>query len=286
VSVGKDLVLGAKLIYRDLGRVVEDSITLEGGYMGNPGHGHLKEAIDITWVRALPVPPPRRTFRGVELTATKRMADNWQMIASYLWSKLEGNYDGAFTPDWSGWPNWSPAWDFAELTVHNDGYLSNDHRHQAKVAATYAFPFGLTAGASARYVSGTPVSALGVFAWYGNAVYLSQRGAWARTDPVYEVDLHLGYPIKLGGAQLSILLDVFNLLDRQGETGRDQRYNLAWNLDVLDYSTGKPLPAIAPGTPCTSVVPAGAAFTCNAGFNTANSWQASRSVRLGVRVTF
>jgi hypothetical protein len=286
LSVARDLVLGAKLIYRDLGRVVEDSITLDGGYMGNPGHGHLAEAIDITWVRALPVPPPKRRFRGVELTATKRFSSNWQMIVSYLWSKLEGNYDGAFTPDWLGTPNWSPAWDFVELTVHNDGYLSNDHRHQAKVAATYIFPFGLTAGASAHYSSGAPVSALGVFAWYGNAVYLSQRGAWARTDPVYEVDLHLGYPITLGGAQVSLLLDVFHLLDRQGEIGRDQRYNLDWNIDVLDYATGEPLPAIAPGTPCTSVVPPESAFTCNAGFNTANAWQEPRSVRLGVRVTF
>ena len=287
IAATPSLVLGAKLVYRTLDRIVEDSATADGYYMGNPGYGLLKTALDLqTESLMLPLPPPRRTFTGVELTAVKRLTGNWRMIASYLWSKLEGNYDGSYYPDYDQqMPNLSAAYDYGELAVHNNGYLSNDRRHQAKLSASYRFPFGLGTGVSAYYRSGTPVSALG-WSYYGPILYLSQRGAWGRTDDQYEMDLHLGYPVKVGGAQVTFLLDVFNLLDRQSETGRDQRYNLDWTVDVIDYSTGAELPAIAPGTPCASVVPAEWAYSCNGGFNTTNAWQDPRSIRLGVRVTF
>jgi outer membrane receptor protein involved in Fe transport len=288
VTAARDLVLGAKLIYRNLGRVVEDSVTADGYYIGNPGYGLLKSAVDLSWSWLLPVPQPKRTFKGVELTAIKRMSNNWQMIASYLWSKLEGNYDGNYLGDYNqSTPNLSEAYDYAELTIHNDGYLANDHRHQVKVAGAYSFPFGLTVGASAYYRTGAPLSALVPVYGYGYATYLSQRGAWGRTEAEYEADLHLGYPIKIGGAEVNLLLDVFHLLDRQGETGRNQNYTyIDQPLSVFDYSTGKPLPPIAPGTPCTSLVPPELAYSCNPGFNKSNAWQDPRSVRLGVRITF
>ena len=42
------------------------------------------------------------------------------------------------------------------------------------------------------------------------------------------MDLHVGYPVKIGGTmKANILLDVFNLFNRQGATMLDQRYNLA-----------------------------------------------------------
>jgi outer membrane receptor protein involved in Fe transport len=290
MTTARDLVLGAKLIYRSLDRVVEDSMAPDGYYIGNPGYGLLQTALDMSYSWVLPVPRPRRTFKGVELTARKRLSHNWQMMASYLWSKLEGSYDGNYYADYGTgqlMPNISAAYDYAEFAVHNSGYLSNDHRHQAKVSATYSFPFGLVAGASAYYRSGRPLSAIGYTYAYGSLLYLSERGAWGRTDPEYEIDLHVGYPIKVGGIEANVLLDVFNLLNRQGETGRDQRYNyIDQTIDVIDYSTGKVLPPIAPGTPCTSVVPPEYAYSCNPGFNTANAWQDPRSVRLGVRLTF
>jgi hypothetical protein len=281
------LALGAKLVYRNLSRIVEDSAGPDGFYMGNPGYGLLQTAPDLlTYSWFLPVPPPKRTFKGIELTAVRRLADNWQLIASYLWSKLEGNYDGSYYPDYNqAMPNTSAAYDYADFSVHNDGYLSNDRRNQAKVSASYVFPFGLTTGVLAYYRSGTPVSALGS-SWYGNILYLSQRGTWGRTDDEYEMNLHLSYPFKLGGTELTVLLDVFNLLDRQGETGRDQAYNLDWTLFVIDPDTGEEVPPIAPGTPCASAVPPEHAYSCNAGFNTANSWQDPRAVRVGLRLTF
>jgi Carboxypeptidase regulatory-like domain/TonB dependent receptor-like, beta-barrel len=289
VEVASDVVIGAKAIYRSLGRAIEDGLTITGDYaIGNPGRGLMRTSLDETYTFAYPTPQARRFFRGLELTARKRFSHNWQGLASYLYSKLEGNYEGNFQGS-NGQldPNLASAYDYAEFQIHNRGYLSNDRRHQFKVGATYAFPFGLSVGGAAFYLSGAPVTAMGTDRNYGAREYfLSKRGAWDRTNPLYEVDLHLGYPLKVAGVEVNLLLDVFNLLNRQGEIGRDNRYDLDQVLDVIDYGSGAILPAIPPGTACTSLVPQQEAIYCNPAFNTANFWQDPRSIRLGARVTF
>ncbi len=39
---------------------------------------------------------PRRYDRALQLTAQKRFSNSLQFIASHVYSKLEGNYDGVF----------------------------------------------------------------------------------------------------------------------------------------------------------------------------------------------
>ena len=288
LQVSPNLVLGVRAIRRDLHDVIEDSLTPHGYIIGNPGRGQLATILDESGTWPFAAPPPKRRFVGLELTAQKRFADHWQLIGSYLWSRLEGNYDGMYQASTGQlMPNVASAYDYAEFQINNDGYLFNDRRHQAKVAASYTFPFGLDVGGAAFYRSGVPVTAMGWNNRYGTAeYYLSRRGEWDRTDSEFEGSLHLGYPIRLGGMSINILADVFNVLDRQGETSRDQRYTVYQALDVIDYDTGQALPAIANGTPCTDLVPAAMAVYCNPGFNKASAWQSPRSVRIGVRLTF
>jgi hypothetical protein len=288
LAVSRDLVVGAKVLHRDLGRVIEDSGSPDGYYIGNPGYGALSSVIDETEEWTFVADKPRRRFRGVELAATKRFSNDWQLMASYLWSKLEGSYDGLVQIQTGQIdPNVNSAFDYAEFQIHNDGYLANDRSHQLKLAGSYTFPFGLDVGGSAFLRSGTPITAMGWDDYYGNAeYYLSQRGQWDRGAWEYEASLHLGYPIKLGGVEINLLADVFNLLNRQGETARDQDYTLAQVLDVIDYANGTALPPIANGTPCTALVTGNNAIYCNPGFDKASAWQDPRSVRLGVRLTF
>jgi hypothetical protein len=201
-------------------------------------------------------------------------------MASYLYSKLEGNYDGTFQASTGQLdPNLNSAFDYADFQVNNTGYLSNDRRHQFKIDGYYTFDFGLDLGVSAYYRTGTPITAMGYSAAYQNwEYYLSERGAFGRTDDEYEMDLHLGYPIKFGSVELNLLFDVFNLLDNQGETSRNMRYTLDEDYEVIDWNTGESLPPITPGEaerPPT-----------NPAFNTSNAWQDPRSIRLGVRLTF
>jgi outer membrane receptor protein involved in Fe transport len=281
-EVVKDWVVGGKYINRNLPRVIEDALAADGSYyLGNPGSGLLSEMYDETYTYLYPAPKPSRKFWGVELVAKKRFSNNWQMTASYLYSKLEGNYDGTFQASTGQLdPNLNSAFDYAEFTVKNDGLLSFDRTHMFKLNASYQFNFGLSLGASAYYNTGTPLTAYGYDVNYRNwEYYLSKRGAYGRTDTEYEMDLHLGYPIRLGGMDLNILLDVFNLIDRQGETSRDQRFNLDQTIDVIDYGTGEFRELQPGGTVCEG-------SGCNPNFNKSNIFQDPRSIRLGVRLTF
>jgi hypothetical protein len=105
------------------------------------------------------------------LDVTKRFSTNWQAIASYLWSKLEGNYDGEVAPftNVGPDPNISAAYDYYDFftdgqnrdEITNRGPLSNDRRHQFKVSGVYVTPFRLSVGLTAYYRTGTPVTRYG-----------------------------------------------------------------------------------------------------------------------------
>jgi outer membrane receptor protein involved in Fe transport len=286
-EVATDWVVGGKYIYRNLARVIEDALTKTGGYfIGNPSQGIQDVDFDMNGAGPYAVPRAKRTFKGFEIDVRKRFSNNWQFMASYLYSKLEGSYDGTFQASTGQLdPNINSAYDYAEFQVNNNGYLSNDRRHQVKLDGSYTAPFGLTVGLSTYWRSGTPVTAYGYSAAYQNwEFYLSERGAFGRTNNEYEADVHLGYPLKLAkGINLNLLVDVFNVLNRQGETGRNERYDLGEDYEVINYaadgtSKGTFVAPIKPGDPKTPPT--------NPAFNTTNTWQAPRSIRLGVRLSF
>src|SRR4029079_2991544 len=95
-----DLSLGVKAIYRNYGEVIEDFLCQDDGTycIGNPGRGIMRRVFTLDYAQTFPAPEPKRIFKGVELTATKRFSRNWQGLASYLYSKLEGNFDGLYSP--------------------------------------------------------------------------------------------------------------------------------------------------------------------------------------------
>jgi len=99
-EVVPDVAVGVKGIYRKYGRVVEDFLCASDGTycIGNPGEGIMKQIFTLDYSQTFAAPKPRRTFKGVQIDATKRFSNNWQGMASYLWSKLDGNFDGEYAP--------------------------------------------------------------------------------------------------------------------------------------------------------------------------------------------
>ena len=232
-----------------------------------------------------PLPVPTREFVGYEFTLQKRFSNNFQFITSFLFSDLTGNYDGLFQASTGQLdPNLNSAYDYADFAVNNDGNLSNDLRYQWKFDGVYRFDFGLSTGISAYYRDGVPITAMGYSVDYNNwEFYLSERGqSFGRVDAQWEADLHFGYPVKLGsGLELNLLVDIFNVFNRQGETLRDQQYTTANDgetYNVLDWDTNEDLPPITADS--TDRPPT------NAGWNTASVWQNPTTVRLGVRLSF
>jgi outer membrane receptor protein involved in Fe transport len=225
----QDLAVGAKYVYRTLGRVVEDGGALNadgdleyfifnpGTDFVNPANGQLLINEDV----------PKRYYKGVILTAQKRFNNKLQFIASYTWSKLEGNYDGVFQTSTTQLdPNINSAFDYPEFFVNTYGYLSNDRRHVVKVDGSYITPFRLTVGLSAFYYDGTPLNQYGFNNAYRNyELYLVRRGSVGRTPDIYDADLHLGYSIPVGPVSISLGADVFNVLNQQRVLAQDQRFD-------------------------------------------------------------
>ncbi|MBV9497705.1 MAG: hypothetical protein JOZ54_25950, partial [Acidobacteria bacterium] len=244
------LAVGVKGIYRSYGEVIEDfQCDFDGTYcIGNPGKGLMSTIIGLDNVSTFPAPRPKRTFKGVQLDATKRFANHWQGIASYLYSRLEGNFDGEYAPftNVGADPNISAAYDYFDFftdgmnlsRITNKGPLSNDRRHQFKVSGLYETPWRLQIGASAYWRSGTPRTRYGYSDAYGRyEFFLTERGAEGRMPATYEADVHLGYPIAVGGKfQVNVLLDVFNVLNAQRPILLDQR----WDFQESDNAKSTP----------------------------------------------
>jgi hypothetical protein len=245
-----NVAVGVKGIYRNYGRVIEDFLCADDGTycIGNPGQGIMKQIFTLDYSHTVTAPKPKRTFKGIQLDATKRYSDNWQAMVSYLYSKLDGNYDGEYAPftNVGPDPNISAAYDYYDFftngsdlnTITNKGPLSNDRRQQFKVSGVYNTPFKLSIGLSAYYRSGTPLTRYGYSDAYGRyEFFLTTRGAEGRSPSNYDADVHLGYPIPAGRIQANVLLDIFNLLNAQRPVLVDER----WGFQESDNASPTPV---------------------------------------------
>lgn len=233
-----NFAIGVKGTYRKLAGVIEDMlIGTTGEYLiANPGSGIGSEA-GFYEGGTVTTPKPTRTYKGFEVHATKHYSNHTQFFASYVWSRMEGNYDGTFQNSTGQLdPNINSAFDYADFIINNKGLLSSDRTHQLKFYGSYTFDAGmvngLTLGLAAHYYSGTPLTAFGYSGAYSNwEYYLTPRGALGRNPADYEADFHASYPIPLGKSRVELIADVFNALNLQRKTALDNRYNLASNYD-------------------------------------------------------
>jgi hypothetical protein len=304
-ELAPNLAVGVKGTYRDLGRVIEDMLLdpATGDYqIANPGSGIGSTTGYLATGEQVPTPKAKRTFTGVELHAQKRFSNNYQFYASYLWSELKGNYDGLFQASTGQLdPNINSAYDYADFAVNANGLLSNDRTHQLKFTGSYTVPNGfakgLDLGLITYWYSGTPLTAFGYASSYRNyEYYLSPRGTLGRGPSEYEADLHFGYPISFGGSRLNVLLDVFNVLDRQAIRTLDQRYNLSSQATVANPCPGIPNSLCNGDGGITNIAgttqPAGSitnprATATNPSFLTrGTSFTGQRSIRVGARFSF
>ncbi|MFA6957379.1 MAG: TonB-dependent receptor [Thermoanaerobaculia bacterium] len=264
-EVAPSVGVGIKGIYRDYGRVLEDFLCADDGTycIGNPGEGIMTQVFTLDYSQQFDAPDPKRVYKGVQLDVTKRMTTNWQGIASYIYSKLDGNYDGEYAPftNIGADPNISAAYDYydfftdgRDLTkITNDGPLSNDRRHQFKASGVYLTSFNLSVGMSAYWRSGTPLTRYGYSDAYGRyEFFLTKRGAEGRSPSNYEADLHFGYPVKVSKTEVNLLLDVFNILNAQRPILLDQRYGFQESDNFLDEPSNPNYKQAVLRTPPTS----------------------------------
>jgi len=192
----------------------------------------------------------QRFYRAIEITATKRFTKNWQLISSYVFSSLIGNYEGLFRNDnGQSDPNITSLFDLPELLPNTYGRLPNDRPHQFKVDGSYRTPFKLLIGASFRAQSGIPFNQLIPHPIYGNNEGFGVPRGTAivpavsvvdpnfpnvvqsigdnRTPFTWNLDTNFYYPIKLGEKkELRLSADWFNVFNNQRAIRLDETFSI------------------------------------------------------------
>ena len=149
------------------------------------------------------------------------------MQASYIWSQLRGNYDGAARQANLGQtdPGINADYDYAAFLNNSYGKLYLDRPNSFRLDAAYTTPFGLTAGLTGFVRSGAPKDKVGYFnSQYGTELLLLPRGSFGRLPADYEVNASLGYTIKVSPIDITLFAQGFNLLNRQTVLAVDNEY--------------------------------------------------------------
>ena len=307
-EIVKDLAVGFRGIYRYQRTVIEDGSFDDGGsyFLFNPGR--LGKGVTLTTedkaCQGLEGAPSaqcfghaRRYYRALEFTATKRFTNNYQFIASYVFSSLTGNYEGLFRNDnGQSDPNITSLFDLVSLLNGMYGRLPNDRPHQFKLDGSYRTPWKLLIGASFRAQSGIPFNALIPHPIYGNNEGFCVLGAGTinicnprgtaivptvtatqpgfpnvvnsigsnRTPTTFNLDMNAYYPIKFGEKkELRFQADWFNVFNNQRAIRLDETFSINSGI---------------PG--------AGAIQFANPFFGAGTIFQFPSSLRLGVKFQF
>jgi hypothetical protein len=180
-------------------------------------------------------PNPVRRYRAFEFQVEKRFTKNWQLLANWRISKLDGNYEGLFRND-NGQqdPNLPSLFDFPFSTSLGDqftpGVLPTDRRHVTNLYASYLWDNGFNMGVGWRLQSGYPIDRLGAHPAYLNQgeVPKNGRGSEGRSPVTSTIDWHGSYTWKMTERyRMKFVADIFNLwnarrvrrIDRFEDTG-------------------------------------------------------------------
>jgi len=219
-----------KYAIEDVGVLLADpSGTIEVYFIANPGFGvaevMLPDFPDKT------TPPAQRDYTSIEFRLIKRLSNAWQVNASYLYSRLYGNFSGLASSDESGRtdPNVSRYYDAPYMSFNStgntiNGRLYTDRPHQIKVQATYDFKFGTSVGVNAIYQSGVPVGLLA--SWQGYPVFVGERDSLGRTPFQQRYDLMIQHSFNIGKhTNVNVSANIDNAFDFKTVTDFNQTVN-------------------------------------------------------------
>ena len=215
--------LAASYTHRNLKKALEDMSNTDGQtyFIGNPGEGIADS-----------FPKAKRTYDAVTVSFNKTFSDLWLAQVSYTWSRLTGNYDGLWSPNYQQQldPNITANFDLKTLLLNGDGVLSADITHFIKVYLAKEFVitpvFSISVGGSFNANSGTPVDALGAHPIYGDGLaYLLVRGSAGRLPWVTSLDGKVNFNYRFTkDLVLTASVEAFNIFNSQRPTQIDQRY--------------------------------------------------------------
>jgi hypothetical protein len=300
-SLRDDSILSFRFTRKHLRYGIEDIGVLDANgtevyTIGNPGYGST--SADIPGNRAPNgeplVPKAKRDYTAFEVRYDKRFTEgfarNFNVFASYTWSRLYGNWAGLANSDEAGrsQPNVSRAFDLSpgnfDGTGHNVyGKLATDRPHQIKFFGNYLLKTragGTTFSVSQLAFSGTPLSSEVTFIV---PAFYAGRGDLGRTPFFTQTDFLLSHRYNVTErVALKFDANITNLFNQAVVVGKTTRLNRNGDLDALVPNPYGGYDAVALVNPVNSAVTPAR----NVIYNLPNAYQGIREIRLGFHVEF
>ncbi|MEZ5400375.1 MAG: carboxypeptidase regulatory-like domain-containing protein [Bryobacteraceae bacterium] len=270
-QIAPQTVFRGSYVRNKLRRTIEDLGVLVNGdevyFYANPGEGNATTTPVSGGSQPFPTPKATRTYDAAEFMVTKRFG-SWFGSASYVYSRLYGNYAGLANTDEvrtgadgvgvfaidqqsSGviarpGGNANRAWDIDELlwdshgNLNPEGRLGTDRPHVFKLYGSKAFKWSETQNSDIGLFfyggSGTPLSTL-VNTINGTQVFVNGRGDLGRTPFLSQTDLVLAHEVGVGeGKKLRFEFNAQNLFNQKTARSRWTQLNRARTSAEIDLS--------------------------------------------------
>ncbi len=184
------------------------------------------------------------SYGGWVLEVTRRQYRNWQMNASYTFSRAIGDAE-----DWNSFLG-----DDRTTRDNERGYMSYDVRHSLKVNATTITPWGFRLGTAVSWESGLPYSILEQKLAQDSAPpglinlqppeprarlrYPTGQRNDRRNSPCWNFDVKLDKEMNLDkGINLQMAVDIFNLMNDRKYVIYDTFYKTGYQLNGVNAGT-------------------------------------------------
>jgi hypothetical protein len=246
------LLLTGRYVHKQLDRSVDDIGALDADgnevyTIGNPGYGVAKYAYP-----GVLLPRAVRDYDAIEVGVRQLMHRNWAFYASYLWSRLHGNYSGLSQSDENGRvaPNVGRVYDnafvmFDEQAQPVYGPLATDRPHQFKGQVVYQAPFRLSVGVFQFVGSGLPVTReVAVVSGSSFPMQYLGRLSDGRTPVLTQTDLYVQQDIGTAWRQsrFSIGFSVTNLFNQDTTISKystETEQGTAIDVSEADFFAGR-----------------------------------------------
>ena len=321
-EVKRDWVVSARFTRKNVAHAQEDHAILgldeaENYPVGNPGEG-LDLQLDQANGTAKSA-RPQRLYRALELVLNKRFSNHYYFNANYTLGYLYGNYSGLASSDEAG--RTSPGVDrFFDYPINgftatgdpDNGYLATDRRHSFKSYGGYTFDRWKNRGQTTDFsffftaLQGTPQTTfINVVA---TSIPLIKRGDLGRSPTLTQTDISLTHRYRFGKeGRFTAAFDfnVLNLFNQNAvltlNTTRYRTSNTISGTDIdpaYDSATQTLIPILNKilngqiGTQLTQLENGGLPSLTgrpnphSSLYGQPSTYQAARSVRIGVRFIF
>jgi outer membrane receptor protein involved in Fe transport len=175
-------------------------------------------------------PEASRQYAAIEATMSRPFDGKWSLDASYTWAHSWGNNEGYVRSD-NGQDDAGLTTNFDQpgLTDFGSGNLPNDRRHTLKMFGSYQLENGIRLGANVMWQTGRPKGCFGIHptddfaAAYDEASFYCDgepvpRGSLGTTPSYTNIDLNAQYTFDVGGSDLVVSFDLFNVLNADAVT--------------------------------------------------------------------